>query len=183
MDEIVSFLIVEHVMVSVVGEEDQELAEFLSLMQPRHKKAIWSNEDAFVQEQKGLTVKNKQSLDVVDDGSASDEEYEDVEKATEDVPRPAPHNDVDGVVVDAGVSDLDYLKSRMTSKFSDDEEESGGSDEEPASGAPSARKQDEDATTEDGQKSLPHPLHAHCSPKPMITNPVTVKSSRLLIDD
>eukprot|EP00889_Picochlorum_renovo_P007720 jgi/Picre1/34750/NNA_002216.t1 len=67
-----------------VGEEDPELAEFLSLMQPRHKKAIWSNEDAFVQEQNGLTVKNKQSLDVVDDGSASDEEYEDVEKATED---------------------------------------------------------------------------------------------------
>lgn len=137
------------------------MAEFLSLMQPRHKKAIWSNEDAFVQEntsQTGLRSQNKKSVDLVDGENASDDEYEDVEKAAAtdgDVPGSAEDNDVDGVVVDAGVSDLDYLKSRMTSKFSDDEDELEGSGEEPASGAPAGAQQDEDAMAEGDQKSLP----------------------------
>lgn len=97
-------------------EDDPKLQEFLKVMQPRHKQAIWSND--------GMDISN-QPADVppkhaIADAGASDDEYEDIhpeiivsdeENAADDVP-----------VKDVNISDLDYLKSRVVKGFQDKNE-------------------------------------------------------------
>lgn len=113
-------------------EEDPKLREFLALMQPRHKKAIWSNDD-LIQGNNIATVGAGQEGVVFDEGGndESEEEYEQVVEATRDAPSLDQEDvAVDEVVVNKNVSDLDYLKSRMTTAFSDEEEEEDDAKEE-----------------------------------------------------
>ncbi|BDA49748.1 Multiple RNA-binding domain-containing protein 1 [Coccomyxa sp. Obi] len=136
-------------------EEDPKLAEFLQLMQPRRAGTIWSNEDtvlAAASSQKRSTAANvgsaaqasgagaleggaaakgsasnarkdakagpgRDAADEADESSGSEVEDEEEE---EQVPAQK-----DATVVDAGVSDMEYLRSRMTSNF----EESASDDE------------------------------------------------------
>ncbi|CAL8464375.1 g3910 [Coccomyxa elongata] len=122
-------------------EEDPKLAEFLQLMQPRRAGAIWSNEDtllAAASSQKRSTAlaqatganaaeglaavegtvsharkdvragPGRDAADEADESSGSESE----EAGGEEAPAQK-----DATVVDAGVSDMEYLRSRMTSKF------------------------------------------------------------------
>lgn len=140
------------------AQQDPKLQEFLALMQPRHKKAVWANDD----EVGNLAVGGARG--VVEAGSGkgsagaaktrsyagedegSDGEYEDVgvgdavtagEQGNREE-RDGNGMDIDDreadvVVADKRVSDLEYMKARMTGRFSDDEEgdeEEKGDDDE-----------------------------------------------------
>jgi len=115
------------------GEDDPKLQEFLALMQPRHKKAIWSNDDVIQGGTDVGTVGGQQKGVVFDQvgNDESEEEYEDIAGGhREEVMQEQEDVVVDEVVVNKDVSDLDYLKSRMTTAFSDDEEEEDDAEEE-----------------------------------------------------
>lgn len=131
------------------AQQDPKLQEFLALMQPRHKKAVWANDD----EVGNLAVGGARG--VIDAGSGkdsagpargqahagedegSDGEYEDVgdvhapsagERGDDARQGNETNTDIreeDVVVADKGVSDLEYMKARMTGGFSDDEDEEG----------------------------------------------------------
>ncbi|KAL3138544.1 hypothetical protein ABBQ32_006320 [Trebouxia sp. C0010 RCD-2024] len=115
-------------------EDDPELAEFLQLMQPRRAGTIWSNDDvapAKLAKQGGAAAAAaEQPSDQVKRGAAaaeSSDEEEDYQELPSNLASDA-HSDgseadsdsqdgpdgvKDAAVVDEGVSDLDYLKSRM----------------------------------------------------------------------
>ena len=119
------------------AEDDPQLAEFLQLMQPRRAGAIWSNEDvalaqAAKQAKPGAVQPLKQakqssqaaeqlanSKDHAADGSDDEDSYQelpsndDTAARTDDSDSGAEAAALDAAVLDDGVSDLDYLKSRM----------------------------------------------------------------------
>ncbi|KDD72790.1 hypothetical protein H632_c2895p1, partial [Helicosporidium sp. ATCC 50920] len=105
------------------GEADPRLEEFMYLMQPRSKQALWA--DGLPTSLGGQAAKEENPAEAA--GSESDEEYEDVRGvvAREEDDRGAEETAAldDGVAGDKAVSDSDYLKSRMRADFSDDEEE------------------------------------------------------------
>ena len=126
------------------AQQDPKLQEFLALMQPRHKKAVWANDDEVgdlavggargvvegVSGKVGGVVAKKQSYAAEDEGS--DGEYEDVgarggeaRDGDDMVDMDVSEREEDAVVADKQVSDLEYMKARMTGRFSDDEEEDG----------------------------------------------------------
>lgn len=122
-------------------EDDPKLQEFLALMQPRHKKAVWSNDDIVQDTHHGMrdTVAGAEHVqrvegDVVFDEEHhdSDEEYEQIVAPQEDGRVDTDNNgtsQIDEIVVNKGVSDLDYLKSRMKATFSDEEDDDQSSEE------------------------------------------------------
>lgn len=134
------------------AEEDPQLAEFLSLMQPRSKSKMWSNDEVLPSNKSTKTTKESskghvrfehQDLNRQKHASDSDEDddmYQQlphivggdgVQEMEEDVQEALK----DPVVMDEGVSDLEYLKSRVRKWDEDDdneeeEEEGEGRDEE-----------------------------------------------------
>ena len=117
--------------------EDPKLQEFLALMQPRHKKAVWANDDEVGGRKVVGGVGGVDGVGEVGEEDGSDGEYEDVNgrgaAAAEDtglemamamaMERDVENEEKDAVVADAGVSDLEYMKARMTGNFSEEEEE------------------------------------------------------------
>ncbi|GAB4818001.1 hypothetical protein N2152v2_005047 [Parachlorella kessleri] len=120
-------------------EEDPKLREFLQLMQPRNKQAIWSNEDLLPAGPAGYAVPAAPAAAAaervqLEDGEASEgeDDYQELPGSarasddegaasgsdSEDSEAPSPrHQGQDTVVGDAAVSDLDYLRSRMRANF------------------------------------------------------------------
>lgn len=114
-------------------EDDPKLQEFLALMQPRHKKAIWSNDDIIEGGNDVKTVDGQQKgvvFDQVDNNESEDEYEEIVEARGDEMVQDQEDVAVDEVVVNKDVSDLDYLKSRMTKAFSDEEEDGDDDDDD-----------------------------------------------------
>jgi len=118
----------------------------MSLMQPRAKQAVWANDDLGAAD--GVTATDTAAGGggsgngklVLEDADGSDDElYEDLPAAEMDSSSSEDDDDekeeggdgvnkkggkgVDAVVIDTGVSDLDYLKSRVRKNFDEDEEE------------------------------------------------------------
>ena len=131
------------------GAQDPKLQEFLALMQPRHKKAVWANDDEMgmgKEGRAGAAVGGGAEAGMgvgVGAGAgtgpaavaeeASDGEYEDmVVEEKEEAGEMEKEKEKDAVVADTGVSDLEYMKARMTGTFSDDDEDGddGGGDQE-----------------------------------------------------
>lgn len=147
---------------------DPKLREFMQIMQPRSKQAIWTNDDllppgsAAAQQAQQQQAGRRPASGEEDDEGGSDEEYEDLPAAAGAAATPsssrgggggsdADEEDddeeeegqqrqaEDGVVRDAAVTDLDYLRSRMRASFDDDDDAfaaggaagtaAGGSDE------------------------------------------------------
>jgi multiple RNA-binding domain-containing protein 1 len=140
-----------------MGEKDPKLQEFLALMQPRHKKAVWANDDD-VQDQEGALVKNlDRGKDImVDAVNESDDEYEEIGPGDDDDDEGENRVQEDGekvdeVVVNTAVSDMDYLKSRMKAEFSDDDD--GGEEEEEVVEEPKESEEANSAEEEEGEKS------------------------------
>ncbi len=144
-------------------EVDPKLKEFMALMQPRAKQAVWANDDLGAADGVTATVDitggGKQGKIVLEDGNGSDDElYEDLPKAesSEEGEDSSDDDDEEGgkdaVVVDTGVSDLDYLKSRVRKNFDEDEdlqmdlqeEEEENSEEEESSEEESSEEESED---------------------------------------
>lgn len=62
---------------------DPKLAEFLQLMQPRSKQAVWSNEDALLataagQKQRGQAAAAAEGVHLEEAASEDEDEYEDL---------------------------------------------------------------------------------------------------------
>lgn len=130
------------------GEDDEQLQEFLQVMQPRRKTAIWSNDAEAALPARGQSGAQQQAQPrkvataAVAAGSSDEEDelYEDLPAAepqggveqSEDEESEGAAVPKDAAVVDAGVSDLDYLKSRMKQAFQeeDDDAAAAASDEE-----------------------------------------------------
>ena len=157
-----------------MSEKDPKLQEFLALMQPRHKKAVWANDDD-VQEQ-GVSVKN---LDpgkniMVDAVNESDDEYEEIAGGEDDREEEGVQEDgerkVDEMVINASVSDMDYLKSRMKAEFSDDDEDEDEEDmegEEPEESGEDDDEEEEEAEKSEGPSGTPgEALEGHASIPP-----------------
>jgi len=129
------------------GAHDPKLQEFLALMQPRHKKAVWANDDemGMGKEDRAGAAEGGGAEAGMGMGAgtgpaavaeeASDGEYEDMvveEKEEAEEMEKENEKEKDAVVADTGVSDLEYMKARMTGTFSDDDEDDddGGGDQE-----------------------------------------------------
>ena len=112
----------------LVADGDPKLQEFLALMRPGNQKAIWTNDDvvhtAVGQGEGDAIGRDKDSV-------SEDELYESMDPV-----EPSHDHGVDALqrprqedkdrareVMDATVSDLDYLRSKMTARFSDEDEE------------------------------------------------------------
>lgn len=115
----------------------------MSLMQPRAKQAVWANDDLGAAD--GITAAGGGigaaaagyggglGKIVLEDADGSDDElYEDLPAAENDSSEEEEESDgdekkegrgVDAVVVDTGVSDLDYLRSRVRKNFDEDDDE------------------------------------------------------------
>ncbi|KAK9764444.1 Multiple RNA-binding domain-containing protein 1 [Basidiobolus ranarum] len=141
--------------------ENDKLKEFLQVMQPKTKTRTWANDDMKPETEipkvktNVTAVKSKKAggegilltKTHVKFDDSEDEMYEDMPvKSTEDddkmeisvvVPEQMPE-------IDSSVSDLDWLKSRMTMKPEDEEEKSDASDNESISNS----KKDQDSESE-----------------------------------
>jgi multiple RNA-binding domain-containing protein 1 len=138
--------------------EDPKLREFLAVMQPRNKAAIWDNDDnAIANTQLTVPVINAHSSGGLDVENEEDALYEDLPAdgkhgdGSEDEKDIAPA--MDPLVVDAAVSDLDYLKARVRKNFEEDEEMDAMEEDEklltpsenvPSQAAVEAEEDDED---------------------------------------
>lgn len=96
-------------------------------MQPRNKAAIWDNDDnAIANTQLNVPVINARSSGGLDVENEEDALYEDLPADGKHGDGSEDENDIapamDPVVVDAAVSDLDYLKARVRKNFDEDEE-------------------------------------------------------------
>ena len=118
--------------------DDPQLAEFLQLMQPRRAGTIWSNDDtalaqATKQSSAGLPLPPNQAkqakgqhkaaklASAVDNSSDKEEEYQELPSSRDSDASASDSGDEDqpvqdATVLDEGVSDLDYLKSRVKSR-------------------------------------------------------------------
>lgn len=125
-----------HIPVTPADEIDPKLQEFLSLMQPRHKQAVWSNEDGFKDEgsvpannNSHVPVEDKHAADVHsddDDDELYNELHHDDHKINDDdewkKSKSTGEEAVEPLVIDTNVSDMDYLQSRINAHFSEDED-------------------------------------------------------------
>jgi multiple RNA-binding domain-containing protein 1 len=159
-------------------EVDPKLKEFMALMQPRAKQAVWANDDLGAADGAVTTAAALGSAPgggagkgkvVMEDGDGSDDElYDDLPAAeassSEDDSDDAGENEknVDAVVVDTGVSDLDYLKSRVRKNFDEDddvmddaqiEEEESEDDDEEESGSSDDDEEEESEEEEDTKEA------------------------------
>ena len=166
------------------AEDDPRFAEFLSLMAPRSAVPLWANDDGTAAmgpsasaavNQPSTPVPKKDGKkqtkgnpggDGDDDESDDDELYEELtpSKGKEEAGEEAEFDDDEPVpppsdpdVVDAAVSDLDYLKRRVVSEISSDEEQEK---EEEGSSSSSNDNDDDDegsASEEENDDALPPP--------------------------
>ena len=118
---------------------DPKLREFMELMKPRSKKAIWANDDTdgVGGVGSGAVLPPPQAVDVVlEDGGGSDDDalYEDLvgnnNKSEEEEDDDEEEGDKDEMVMNTAVSDVDYLKSRMKSNFDSDHDDVEEEEEE-----------------------------------------------------
>lgn len=116
--------------------EDPKLREFLAVMQPRNKTAIWDNDDNALKDQLTYTVPDiDKTIELHSSKNGEDALYEDLpangqrqseedtgrgESSEEDEPDNTDGTAVDPVVADTAVSDLDYLKARVRKNFDED---------------------------------------------------------------
>eukprot|EP00890_Picochlorum_soloecismus_P004116 jgi/Picsp_1/4705/NSC_02074-R1_protein len=155
-----------HLPVTPADEDDPKLQEFLSLMQPRHKQAVWSNEDGIKDEG---SIPSKKSHGPVEDkhvpNDDSDEElykelqHDDDDEEWDKEQSTGEEGAVEPLVIDTTVSDMDYLQSRINAHFSEDED---GDDKEDESGrledsAPERKPENDTATR---NEEPPKPLQA-----------------------
>ncbi|PRW58148.1 Multiple RNA-binding domain-containing 1 [Chlorella sorokiniana] len=131
-------------------EADPKLREFLSVMQPRSKQAIWANDDltapgslaAAAAQQQQQQQRGKKAAGAAEDEEegGSDDEYVDLPAAAADGTPSGSEGGSgsedeeeedegsqeqqagDGLARDAAVSDLDYLKGRVKANFDDDDD-------------------------------------------------------------
>lgn len=181
-------------------EDDPQLAEFLQLMQPRRAGTIWSNDDVTLAQPavKGRAAqsearqpsahKTEHNAIANEAARSSDEEedYQELPTSRDSDAHPAAESDTDNddsdpadeadtardaALLDEGVSDLDYLKSRMKAGIgqaeADDKADSETSsltdtgpgelgdegDEEAAEHRPEGDEEHEDAVQQDRRAS------------------------------
>ena len=177
----------------------------MSLMQPRSKQAIWANDDVGITDNLNATAaaNGGGGAVAVDDGDGSDDDlYEDLPAVSSDSESDDDGDDDDdalnkkkkhgdAVVVDQGVSDMDYLKSRVRKNFDeddeakeeeeeeekedvvdsdDDEEESGDDDEDMTS---SSSDDDKDDDEDDGGKEKENEVDGIFNGKTRLNRPTT----------